>query len=67
MMGTEMFKIYASWEEKLTKTRVSFLMNPSVYYEFSFINMVSPLKNRISLPVSSAFKKKNIDVKIKKL
>ena len=30
MMGTEMFKIYASWEEKLTKTRVSFLMNPSV-------------------------------------
>ena len=30
MMGTEMFKIYASWEEKLTKMRVSFLMNPSV-------------------------------------
>ena len=29
--------------------------------------MVSPLKNRTSLPVSSAFKMKNSDVKIKKL
>ena len=26
---TEIFKIDASWAEKLTKTRVSFLMNPS--------------------------------------
>ena len=31
MMGTEIFKIDAPWAEKLTKTRVSFLMNPTVY------------------------------------
>ena len=31
MMGTEIFKIDASWAEKLTKTRVSFLMNPTVF------------------------------------
>ena len=30
MMGTEVFKIDAPWAEKLRKTRVSFLMNPSV-------------------------------------
>ena len=30
MMGTEIFKIDASWAEKLTKTRVSFLMTPTV-------------------------------------
>ena len=30
MMGTEIFKIDALWAEILTKTRVSFLMNPSV-------------------------------------
>ena len=29
-MTTEIFKIYASWAEKLTKTRVSFLMTPTV-------------------------------------
>ena len=29
-MGTEIFKIDASWAEKLTKTRVSFLMTPTV-------------------------------------
>ena len=33
MMGTEIFKIDAPWAEKLTKTRVSFLMNPSVGIE----------------------------------
>ena len=32
MMGTEIFKIDAPWAEKLTKTRVSFLMNPSVFH-----------------------------------
>ena len=32
MMGTEIFKIDASWAEKLTKTRVSFLMNPTVNF-----------------------------------
>ena len=31
MMGTEIFKIDASWAEKLTKMRVSFLMTPTVY------------------------------------
>ena len=30
MMGTEIFKIDASWAEKLTKTRVPFLMTPTV-------------------------------------
>ena len=30
MMGTEIFKIDAPWAEKLTKTRVSFLMTPTV-------------------------------------
>ena len=29
-MGTEIFKIDASWAQKLTKTRVSFLMTPTV-------------------------------------
>ena len=29
-MGTEIFKIVASWTEKLRKTRVPFLMTPSV-------------------------------------
>ena len=31
MMGTEIFKIDASWAEKLTKTRVQFLLTPTVY------------------------------------
>ena len=31
MMGTEIFKIDASWAEKLTKTRVSFLAAPTVF------------------------------------
>ena len=30
MMGTEIFKIDASWAEKLTKTRVQFLLTPTV-------------------------------------
>ena len=30
IMGTEIFKIDAPWAEELTKTRVSFLMNPTV-------------------------------------
>ena len=29
-MGTEIFKIDASWAEKLTKTRVQFLLTPTV-------------------------------------
>ena len=32
MVGTEIFKIDASWAEKLAKTRVSFLMTPSVEF-----------------------------------
>ena len=31
MMGTEIFKIDAPWAEKLTKTRVQFLMTPTVH------------------------------------
>ena len=31
MMGTEIFKIDASWAEKWTKTRVSFLSAPTVH------------------------------------
>ena len=30
MMATEIFKIDASWAEKLTETRVQFLMTPTV-------------------------------------
>ena len=30
MMGTEIFKIDASWADKLTKTRVQFLLTPTV-------------------------------------
>ena len=30
MMGTDILKIDAPWAEKLMKTRVSFLMNPTV-------------------------------------
>ena len=30
MMGTEIFEIDASWAEKLTETRVQFLMTPTV-------------------------------------
>ena len=30
MMGTEIFKIDASWAEKLTKTGVQFLLTPTV-------------------------------------
>ena len=30
MMGKEIFKIDASWAEKLTKTRVQFLLTPTV-------------------------------------
>ena len=32
MMATEIFEIDACWAEKLTKTRDSFLMTPSVDY-----------------------------------
>ena len=30
MMGTDIFEIDASWGEKLTKTRVQFLLTPTV-------------------------------------
>ena len=33
MMGAEIFKIEASWAEKLMKTRVQFLLTPSVEFE----------------------------------
>ena len=31
-MGTAIFKIDASWAQKLTKTRVSYLLTPNVMY-----------------------------------
>ena len=37
MMGTEIFKIDASWAEKLTKTREQFLMTPTVLTLTTFI------------------------------
>ena len=36
MKATEIFKIDASWAEKLTKTRVQFLLTPSVVEVFHF-------------------------------
>ena len=33
MMGTEIFEIDASWAEELTKTRVQFLLTPTVAIE----------------------------------
>ena len=33
MMGTEILKIDAYWAKKLTKTRVPFLMTPTVFLE----------------------------------
>ena len=36
MMDTDIFKIHASWAEKLTKTRVQFLLTPSVVEVFHF-------------------------------
>ena len=32
IMGSEIFEIDASWAEKLRKTRVPFIMNPTVYH-----------------------------------
>ena len=40
MMGTEIFKIDASWAEKLTKTRVQFLLTPSVIPHRNCIHLV---------------------------
>ena len=37
MMGTEIFKINAFWAEKLRKTRVPFLMTPTVIYLFKLM------------------------------
>ena len=44
MMGTEIFKIDAYWAEKLTKTRVAFLMNPSVMSLNILDNMFTELE-----------------------
>ena len=42
MMGTEIFKIDASWAEKLTKMRVQFLLTPTVSKYKRERNKVSP-------------------------
>ena len=39
MMGTDIFKIDAHWAEKLTKTRVPFLMTPTVIVLVKLIEM----------------------------
>ena len=41
MMGTEIFKIDAPWAEELTKTRVSFLMNPTVSLNHVFVEDIT--------------------------
>ena len=41
MMGTEIFKIDASWAEKLTKTRVQFLLTPTVDELVSILKQVT--------------------------
>ena len=38
MMGTEIFKIDAPWAEKLTKTRVQFLLTPTVIGKYVSAN-----------------------------
>ena len=43
-MATEIFKIDASWAEKLKKTRVPSLMNPTVFGEGALINSAFSLK-----------------------
>ena len=48
-MGTEIFKFNASWAEKLTKTRVSFLMTPTVvlYFFTSKIGVKLPPEKKV--------------------
>ena len=46
MMGTEIFKIDASWAEKLIKKRVSFLTAPTVV-----INLHLAKKNYVTLVI----------------
>ena len=54
MMGTEIFKFDASWAEKLTKTRVSFLMTPTVVVS-SGLSKVSMSKLRHSSYISGGW------------
>ena len=51
MMGTEIFKIDASWAEKLTKTRVSFLSAPTVLAAGTFASYLPVIP---ALPVTSS-------------
>ena len=45
MMGAEIFKIDASWAKKLTKTRVQFLLTPTVVLvHHYYIAKASPVK-----------------------
>ena len=66
MMGTEILNIDASWAKKLTKTRVSFLMTPSVGQVFqlpAYIQCLMPVQHRFltvkALAVVVSFKKEN--------
>ena len=49
MIGTEIFKIDASWAEKLTKTRVQFLLTPTVTVPFNSFMYPRPLETRKSV------------------
>ena len=57
MMGTEIFKIDASWAEKLTKTRVSFLMTPTVYLKARHLSL-----NLHNLDIFHALYNKTFDI-----
>ena len=54
-MGTEIFKIDASWAEKLTKTRVQFLLAPTVFTCLSQETRGSPLKPSTQLQMGRWF------------
>ena len=55
MMGTEIFKIDASWAEKLTKTRVPFLSAPTVKdVTFSSVVPTSPVQIASNIAYMSA-------------
>ena len=61
MMGTEIFKIDASWAEKLTKTRVQFLLTPTVFLKVYIILNAEKLPSSFQF---SQYYKKGLEVVI---
>ena len=49
MMGTEIFEIDASWAEKLRKTRVPFLMTPTVCLLIEKMTYSDPIVTLVTL------------------